>query len=730
MANELLVGTVLDGVRLSGRGIIDMSERAQRRRIGVATDDDAVALVVAARLGLAGFEPIRAHPGAPLARGVIAICPATDAADALTWQPEPDAAPTLEAIVAEATRRWPSESPAAPWEPGPMRLRVAEILAALGRLRPDLKLVLETPRGTLGLCSVAGRIVSAGLEGEPLGASPSVAADPSLSLVMDLAALGDGPSARARLHAELGLVCEYAELFAASRGYGEHLVRIAGATLALPVGAIHVEPHAPCDFGADVFEVLARALARAAPETRRALLPTGPLDAGDGLPRWLRGSLPPQRFGRLFFALEGVPLDEAVSASRLDPAEAEAAVALGVLAGVVYATGPRAAPQDFARPTPPVTPPSAASPEPPPLPADACGAPTHFFDLVRHAAEDDRKTGKRRRLGGTRFEPAGDRVDDLLLYFRIGAGATGDVFLGVQGGDGGFQKTVAVKRLADVHGAEGRWRDGFLAEARFAASLEHPNLVQIFRLLERQGRHHIVMEFVHGASVAQLVAALGRAGTPCPESVVRWVGAEAARGLHYMHERPAPDGGRIGLIHRDVAPPNILVAFDGSVRLIDLSIAQPRNDHSPARVKTMSGRLGYVSPETLVGIHATPSSDLFGLAATLYELLVGAPCFLRGTPHTTLDAIAAGAFAPILKARPDVSPRLAYAIERGLAVNPDARFKDLAAFREALLRDGPEPDPAGRSEALLLSLFGEVRTRERDTIERMRRSAVDLFARR
>ncbi len=357
-----------------------------------------------------------------------------------------------------------------------------------------------------------------------------------------------------------------------------------------------------------------------------------------------------------------------------------------------------------------------------------CGAPARFFDIMRHAAEESRRAGRHRRLAGTRFEPVGEKLDDILLYFRIGSGGTGDVFLGVQGGHGGFQKTVALKRLVDAHLGEDRKRAGFLDEARVAASLEHPNIAHIFRLIESEGRHQLIMEFVHGVSVAQLAAGLKAAREPAPEAVVRWIGAEAARGLHYMHQRRTDDGEMLGLVHRDVAPPNILIGFDGSVKLIDLSIAQVNLERSDAAHRgVFSGRLGYSAPEVLAGFEVGPASDLFGLAATLYELLIGEPCFIRGTPHTTIDAVAKGEFNPILKARPDVSPRLAYAIERGLSHLPRSRFKSLAAFREALLREGTETDPAGCMEALLETHFGDLRVRERDAIERMRRSAAGLF---
>ncbi|MCC6528140.1 MAG: serine/threonine protein kinase, partial [Polyangiaceae bacterium] len=725
-----------------------MTAAGAAHRIGVACDDEGLALLASAQLALAGFAPQRgALPAQREALreraldGLVVLGHAeSEGPGLIVVSLDPDRA--SRSLVDRATSTWRSAARPASWESGPVEVPTTRIIAGLGRLRPSLKLLLDTPAGRVGVCSVHGRIISAGVEGQDLLADSAVVADPALKLVIELWRESQGPlDPLQRLHSELGLVCDYADLFAASAGFTDHLERVLAQTLHEPTTGVYAEEHADSDHGVDALRLLFRSLVRAPATTRRALVPDGVLVAPIGMPPWLRRVLPPTHFGRLFFALEdGATLDEALVRSRIGHIEAEAAVVLGVLTGVVVPPHAARGAELLLAPTTPVVgrpPSSTTAPAPPPraprsepmpppvvvplppaeAPADgpptprtaanreldarACGAAARFFEVLRNAAESGRRAGRRPRLTGTRFEPVGEQLDDVLLYFRVGAGGTGEVFLGVQGGQAGFQKVVAVKRLGDTHADEERFRDRFLDEARLAARLEHPNLVPIFRLLEEQRRHHMIMEFVHGVSVSQLSASLRLTGELAPESVVRWIGAEVARGLHYMHQRRNDEGDLLGLVHRDVAPPNILLGFDGSVKLIDFSIAQAHGDPLAAPGGHGAGRLGYCPPQMLVGKDAGDAGDLFGLAVTLYELLVGEHCFVRDAPAATVDALVKGDYVPILERRPDVSPRLAHTIELGLTLRAAERYRDVASFRQALLADASEPDPIGRMERLL-----------------------------
>ncbi len=197
------------------------------------------------------------------------------------WHPDAEAGRTGESLVAQLQSLWKTDAePPHSWESGPVDVPVAAIVAALGRLQPDLKLILATPLGQLGVCTVGGRVVSAGLEGQAMLRDAAVTGDASLKLVLDLWGESQTHLApQAQLHGELGLVCEYAELFAASAGFVDHLERVLATTLSLRVSAIHAESHAPSSFGVSALELLKRGLGRLPAPARGALIPAGVLRA-------------------------------------------------------------------------------------------------------------------------------------------------------------------------------------------------------------------------------------------------------------------------------------------------------------------------------------------------------------------------------------------------------------------------------------------------------------------
>ncbi|MFO0748067.1 MAG: serine/threonine-protein kinase [Myxococcota bacterium] len=562
--------------------------------------------------------------------------------------------------------------------------------------RRDVRPLHESGQGRVG--RARGRI-------EDL---PELRQDEVLGRAFGLRAGPDGgtESAASGLVRDLEFVCDYAAQFERVAPYQAHVTRIIERLVGARALRFATAEHAPSEHGLDLVSLVRHGLAALSDEPRRARIGTAPLRV-DGVPAWLREALPVRRFGRLLFDLrEGVDPGEAVTHSGIDAADAESALALTILTGVATTV---AAPPE--------------APSPPPV----APAPRRYFDELHAMADEAARSGARRRLAGTRFEPAGERIGDILLFYRVGSGGSGTVFLGLQLGIGGFAKTVAVKRLLDTRVGDPAARNAFLAEARIVACLQHPNIATTFGLTLHDDQEFMVMEFIHGVPLDLFLSRAAARGATIPDALVRYIGSEVARGLDYLHSRVDPDGRPLNFVHRDIAPPNVLLGFDGSVKLIDFSIA-----HSDAHElqaidpRARAGRRCYMAPEVARGHAIDFRADQFGLAATLFELATGR----RRVGPTTPGASAASGEphgGSVLARAPNVSPRLAYIIERGLAPEREDRFPSADAFRDALLKDGLDGDPINLQREILASHFGALCAREQDAIRRMRRGAAEVL---
>jgi serine/threonine-protein kinase len=228
-----------------------------------------------------------------------------------------------------------------------------------------------------------------------------------------------------------------------------------------------------------------------------------------------------------------------------------------------------------------------------------------------------------------------DLMGKYFMHERLGAGGMAEVFRATYSPEGGFEKIVAVKRVLPgiAEAADGRlFVDMFREEARLCAQLSHPNVVQVLDAGRFGGRYVLTMEFVDGVSLHRVIH---RAGRPMPLSAIAFVGAELAAALDYIHARVDNAGASLGLVHRDVNPPNVLVSRLGEVKLADFGIAHAVNRATldPDRVY---GKLGYLAPEQLHAEAIDGRADLFALGLTLYEMVKGKPMF-RGAALDEVD---------------------------------------------------------------------------------------------
>jgi serine/threonine-protein kinase len=288
-------------------------------------------------------------------------------------------------------------------------------------------------------------------------------------------------------------------------------------------------------------------------------------------------------------------------------------------------------------------------------------------------------------------EGAGIQFGQYVLLRRLARGGMAEVFLAQQHGFEGFDRRVAVKRilphLADVPD----FVKMFLGEAKLAAQLTHPNIVHIYDFGKVGADYFIAMEFVDGVHAGELFKRPSN-DRMSPTMVAR-LGADAAMALHSAHELRAPSGKPYGLVHRDVSPANLMVSFDGAVKLCDFGIAKAAaiGDQltQPGHVK---GKYAYMSPEQTTGGPLDGRSDVYSLAIVLWELIAGKTIVPRGDAIEAMRAIRDGKLTAIDRVAPSTPPQLANAITWALQTRREQRptAMQLAQELEAFIKSSPE----------------------------------------
>ena len=293
------------------------------------------------------------------------------------------------------------------------------------------------------------------------------------------------------------------------------------------------------------------------------------------------------------------------------------------------------------------------------------------------------------------------RIGRYQLCYHLASGGMASVFLARAVGPAGFWKPVALKR---IHPHLARRKDFvamFLDEARIAARIDHPNVCAVHDFGEADGTYYLAMEYLVGVPLIRLLHAMEReakAGRSRFEST-RWhalaarVIADAAAGLHAAHE--LSEGGEpLGVVHRDVSPQNVFVTFAGAVKVVDFGIALARDRVQETETGTLKGKLGYMAPEQAASGALDRRADVWALGVCLWEMLVGARLFRRGTPMETLRAVADAPIEAPSSRRAGVPAELDRIVLRALSRDREGRqptARALARELEAFVRATGEP---------------------------------------
>ncbi|HTQ43826.1 MAG TPA: serine/threonine-protein kinase [Polyangiaceae bacterium] len=275
-------------------------------------------------------------------------------------------------------------------------------------------------------------------------------------------------------------------------------------------------------------------------------------------------------------------------------------------------------------------------------------------------------------------------VGRYAIHGQIAAGGIAAVHLGRQLGAAGFARTVAIKRLHPQFAGEPEFVSMFLDEARIAARLRHPNVVPTLDIVASDGELFLVMEYVHGATLARLMRNTKLAGEHVPPPVAGAVMSGVMRGLHAAHEARDERGRPLDIVHRDVSPQNVMVDADGVARVLDFGIAKAVGRLHTTRKGELKGKFGYMAPEQLTGGEVTRSSDVYAASVVLWELLAGRRLFHDANEAGIMRLVLTARIDPPSAVVPGIPPELDAIVMRGLSREPADRFATAAEMADAI----------------------------------------------
>jgi serine/threonine protein kinase len=273
-------------------------------------------------------------------------------------------------------------------------------------------------------------------------------------------------------------------------------------------------------------------------------------------------------------------------------------------------------------------------------------------------------------------------ISQYDILRKLARGGMGEVYLARQTGIEGFAKEVVIKRIHSNFAEDPHFVDMFLQEARIAALLDHPNIVQIYELGKQGDNYFIVMEYVRGLSLSRLLKATG-AALPTPLAIQ--IAAGVAAGLQFAHERRDPSGAPLNLVHRDISPPNVLLSTSGSVKITDFGIAKVRQSVTQTQAGVIKGKWSYISPEQARGEAATPQSDIYSLGLVLYEMTTGVRAYPPGNDKALLRAVASGQVPPPELHITNYQVDLRAVLMKALEPDKTQRYQECQELQEDLL---------------------------------------------
>ena len=277
-----------------------------------------------------------------------------------------------------------------------------------------------------------------------------------------------------------------------------------------------------------------------------------------------------------------------------------------------------------------------------------------------------------------------ERIGRYEVLRKIATGGMAELFLAKQVGMEGFERVVAIKRILAHLAYDEEFINMFRDEARIVAKLTHPNIVQIYDLGKSDDTYFIAMEYIPGRNLSSVAKKARALNEKLPPAYIARCVAQACEGLHYAHTRSDMNGRPLKIVHRDVSPQNIIVSFEGTVKLVDFGIAKAATKIAHTRAGVLKGKYAYMSPEQIRGEEVDARSDLFAGGIVLYELLCGRRPFEKENSIQTLKSIVQERHRDCRELNADIPDALAAIIDKALEKDRNRRYQDAQELQIAL----------------------------------------------
>lgn len=281
-------------------------------------------------------------------------------------------------------------------------------------------------------------------------------------------------------------------------------------------------------------------------------------------------------------------------------------------------------------------------------------------------------------LTATAGIPAGTRLGKYEVLGRLGSGGMAEVYVARAHGAAGVTQLVVIKRILPHLSEDPEFVEMFLNEARITASLDHPNIAHVKEVGDADGSLFLALEHVHGVDVRALLRGAAK-GAPVPLGAALCIVATCAEALHHAHER--------AIVHRDLSPSNVMVTYDGHVKLLDFGIAKAVVT-SKTRTGTIKGKVGYMSPEQCMAGDIDRRTDVFSLGVLLYELTLRRRLFKGDSDFAVMNQITLGRITTPREVEPEYPAALEALILKAVEVDREKRFQTAAEFAKALTEFG------------------------------------------
>jgi serine/threonine protein kinase len=303
------------------------------------------------------------------------------------------------------------------------------------------------------------------------------------------------------------------------------------------------------------------------------------------------------------------------------------------------------------------------------------------------------------------------------LLAKLATGGMAEIYLArPTSSQSGSKDMMVLKRILPHLAEDDHFVTMFRDEADLAAKLAHRNVCNVLSFGQFAGTWFIAMEYLHGVPLSRMMTKLSKAGKMLDYRVVAGIICQACEGLHAAHEARDGNGALMGVVHRDVSPPNIMVTADGTVKLLDFGIAKARGANSRTRTGTVKGKNAYMSPEQILGKPLDRRSDIFALGVVMYEMLAIKRLFHRDSDFLTFKAITEEPIPDIRDRRPDLPPGMRAALVQAMARDPAGRFDTAQGFGNAIKNSvatlGGPASPADLARLLFTDFADEMAARD------------------